>query len=61
MYGGPKVSLIGDWTELLLSLWDDGLHGPALVPGASVAEWVGLTEHGYDQIDRDHYLDTIGG
>lgn len=52
---------LGTWSDLLTSLFDSNGHAAEEVPGTCLREWLELILHEYDDVDRDHYSDTIGG
>ena len=47
-----------DWSTLIDSVYDDR----SILPGHSLGEWLDLTEHDWDEVDRFLIDDeTIGG
>lgn len=48
------------WCELIMTVADVS-RNPCPVHGQTISEWLELIQHDYDWIDREYYLDTIGG
>lgn len=49
------------WQPLLRSLYDGEHFTGRPLPGADVGEWMLLVQCDYDEVDREHYLETVGG
>ena len=49
------------WMVFVSSLFDWDGRKSIKTPGADLMEWFYLFHYDYDEIDREHYLDTIGG
>lgn len=49
------------WGVLIMAATDSGRPDQWFVSGHSLEEWLGYVQADYDWIDRELYLDSIGG
>jgi len=49
------------WGVLIMAVVDGGRPDEEIASGHCLDEWLRLTAYDYDWIDREFYLDSIGG